>query len=406
MNPWPKVALPDIQVQVPKLKLQATSGDLINRKFFNIYVCGITPYDATHLGHALTYLFFDVITRYQILANKQVNFIENVTDVDDPLFDRANRDGVNWETLAKVQISLFTRDMTALRIMPPRKFDLVSETVGLVIEGLQKLESKGLIYRLDTDLYLEISSFINELPIPYAEALEIFAQRGGDPNRLGKRDKLDPLLWRGKREGEPSWPSPFGDGRPGWHIECSVIALQQLNFSQIYDDAPVLDLQGGGSDLIFPHHFMTKIIAESMVDRDFAAAYVHVGLLGLDGEKMSKSRGNLVFVHKLLEEKWDAMEIRHALLDSHYREERMWRNEFLIDSRKRVHNLRIALAKSEVANTDAVIAEILQFLANDLNTVSALKALDKWAELSIAGAVGGNAGELSRFIDAALGLAL
>jgi L-cysteine:1D-myo-inositol 2-amino-2-deoxy-alpha-D-glucopyranoside ligase len=402
VNSWPTIAIPPNEFPFPPLVLKNTWGSSVNRPEFNSYVCGITPYDATHLGHAATYLTFDLIHRYQILRGRTLNFVENVTDVDDPLLERANRDGIDWKSLAESQVALFQKDMTALHILPPNLYVPVTETIDLVIAGMQKLKSKELVYALDGDLYYDISSRLKSLPIPIDEALKIFAERGGDPGRPGKRHQLDPLLWRKNIPGEPGWNSPFGFGRPGWHIECSVIALHGSTSLS----GPVLDMQGGGSDLIFPHHFMSKIIAEDISGRDFAAEYVHSGMLGLDGEKMSKSRGNLVFVHKLLEEEVDPMAIRYALMRDRYSSDRMWSSELLDTATSEIEEIRQALAKMEVAPTSSVIEEIIRALADDLDTSAALKILLKWSRDSINGAIGGNAGVMARFLDSALGLAL
>lgn len=405
MYSWPTLEIPPSDEDFPELKLTPTWGKEFVRKNFNIYVCGITPYDATHLGHAATYITFDLINRYQILRKLQSNFIENITDVDDPLLERAKRDGVDWKVLAESQTSLFIKDMTALRVLPPRTFLSVSETINLVIEGILKLLSSDVAYEINGDFYYDISNQIKNLPLALDKALQIFGERGGDPNRAGKRHPLDPLLWRKHVGSEPGWDSPFGKGRPGWHIECAVIAI--FGAAGHYEKGePILNLQGGGSDLIFPHHFMTKVIAEDLTDADFAAQYVHTGMLGLEGEKMSKSKGNLVFVHRLLEEGIDPMAIRIALINGNYSDDRMWSRKLLDDANEILNDTRNAIAKSEVAITETVIKEMIEALANNLNTSKVLQVLKKWNQETLSGASGGNAGKLSRFLDSALGLAI
>ena len=406
MKSWPSLEIPPINRELPALELKATSGQHLNRKFFNSYICGITPYDATHLGHAATYLAFDLVHRYQYLRGKNLNFIENITDVDDPLLERATRDGVDWKNLAANQVELFARDMTALHILPPKKYLSVSETIDLVVAGMQILDKQDQIYELEGDHYYDVSKHLSKLPISLTEALKVFGERGGDPDRAGKRHPLDPLVWRKNIPGEPGWESPFGFGRPGWHIECSVIAMQALQLGEIGIDEPVLDIQGGGSDLIFPHHFMTRVIAEDISNRTFAAQYVHTGMIGLAGTKMSKSLGNLVFVHKLLEENIDPMVIRHALLSGKYSADRSWSDDLLQSSKEQIERLRIALSKLDVAPTEPVISEVIGALADDLDTPRALAALNSWALSTLTGKEGGNAGNLSRFIDGTLGLAL
>ncbi|MEN9735292.1 MAG: hypothetical protein RL129_2 [Actinomycetota bacterium] len=403
MKTWPNLELERVGFDFPALKLNATEGTALNRKDFNSYVCGITPYDATHLGHARTYLNFDLIHRYQLLAGKELHFTENVTDVDDPLLARASATNVDWKDLAHNQTELFVRDMTALRILPPATFLSVSETIDLVINGITILKDLGFVYEVEGDYYFDISSDLAKLPIPIEEALKIFAERGGDPDRIGKKHKLDPLLWRKKIEGEPSWSSPFGEGRPGWHIECGVIAIKG---AADCNDEYLLDLQGGGSDLVFPHHFMTKIITEKIAGKKFAAELVHIGMLGLDGEKMSKSKGNLVFVHKLLDDGWDPIVIRYALINRKYSQESMWTANDLNLAKIAVDKIRTALAKIEVSETTPVINEMIKAISNDLDISKSLEILDSWCDKSIAGSTGGSVGAMSRFLDGALGLSI
>jgi L-cysteine:1D-myo-inositol 2-amino-2-deoxy-alpha-D-glucopyranoside ligase len=234
--------------------------------------------------------------------------------------------------------------------------------------------------------------------------LEIFAQRGGDPSREGKRNALDALLWLHQRDGEPGWESPFGKGRPGWHIECSAIAMHYLN-----DDADAqfsIDIQGGGSDLIFPHHEMSAAQSAVITGKEFARSYVHTGMIGLDGEKMSKSKGNLLFVSKMVNEGISPMAIRLALIAHHYSADRMWTQSLLDDAIELLEKLTIALSREEVAPTKPVIVEIINALSNNLDTSLALSAISTWSNQTLEGSIGGEAGELSRAIDALLGIAI
>jgi len=414
MQSWPSLYVPQLANPnaLPPLQLTATAGtgSLSDHDTIRMYVCGITPYDATHLGHAATYLTFDLVHRYLRAQGKAVTFVENVTDIDDPLFERANRDSQDWKELGHSQIELFTSDMVALHVLPPDSYVAVTEVIDLVIAAIVQLNQKGFCYQVDGDTYFDISSFVSRLPISHDEALKIFAERGGDPARPGKRHALDPLLWLKNKNGEPGWESPIGFGRPGWHIECSVIALRYLlgpNFLTEPNSAEfAIDLQGGGSDLVFPHHFMSGAQAEALVGRPFARLYVHSGMVGLDGEKMSKSKGNLVFVSKLLQQGEDAMVIRYALLDSHYASDRMWTADLLESAAKNVALIRQALAKEEVAPTTPLIQAIADSLANNLDSPRALHETVDWANRTLTGETGGHAGELSRVLDALLGLAL
>jgi len=413
VNIWPELEVPRTQRPLPKLKLAYTSGNAdldVQSDYFKLYVCGITPYDATHLGHAATYLTFDLINRYLQLAGTSVKFVENITDIDDPLFERAKRDNQSWAQLGESQIALFTSDMTALRILPPANYVAVTEAMDSIIFAIENLVDKNFTYELAGNIYFRIEPFLDELTISIDEALKIFGERGGDPKLPGKENALDPILWVGNKDGEPGWDSKMGFGRPGWHIECSVIALENLIGKDYFNSKSQLtygiDLQGGGSDLIFPHHFMSAAIAKALCGFDFARGYLHAGMVGLDGEKMSKSKGNLVLVSELLKSGHDPMVIRHALLSQDYAEDRMWHLETLLKSQERVTKLRSALARIEVAPTDKVMDSVVEHIANNLDSPSALEVLDQWALDTENGAIGGSVGELSRFIDAALGLAL
>ena len=413
MSNWPAVEVVKWHGNLPDLRLKLTSGDLEGFKSdlsFKMYVCGITPYDATHLGHAATYLTFDLINRYLSLSGTKVDFVENITDIDDPLFERAKRDNQSWSELGSSQVALFESDMTSLRVLPPRNYVSVTEAMDSIIIAIERLVDEGFTYELSGNIYFRISPYLESLPITLEAAIEIFAQRGGDPERSGKQHPLDPILWVANKDGEPGWNSKMGFGRPGWHIECSVIALENLVGPDYLEEqsgvSKTISLQGGGTDLIFPHHFMSAALAKALTKEDFAQAYLHAAMVGLDGEKMSKSKGNLVFVSKLLKEGIDPMTLRHALLSERYSEDRMWSQETLLQSEERVVRLRSALSRIECAPTDGVIQLIAQSIADDLNTPTALDVLDKWASESLVGKSGGSVGEISRFIDNALGLAL
>src|SRR5690625_2264591 len=259
-----------------------------------MYVCGITPYDAAHLGHAFTYLAFDLVNRVWQDAGHDVDYVQNITDIDDPLIERANANGEDWRALAEREIEVFRSDMAALRILSPRAFVGVVESIDIIVDLIERIRATGASYELDGDIYFAAESaprFGEISGLGREQMLPLFAERGGDPQRGGKKDPLDWLLWRAERPGEPAWDSPLGRGRPGWHIECSAIALDRLG--------PAFDLNGGGSDLIFPHHEMGAAETRCVTGGPNAHAHLHVGMVGLHGEKMSKSQGNLVFVSKL-----------------------------------------------------------------------------------------------------------
>ena len=413
MNSWARVAIPPLasKFSVPTLEIFDTAkqelSSIMKKDKYRIYVCGITPYDATHLGHANTYLAFDLINRYLMATGSEVLFVQNITDIDDPLLERANRDGVDWRELATSQIDLFRSDMIALHILPPDHYIGAVEAIPLVVDAITSLESANSVYQVDNDYYFRVhsdSEFGERSHLTQSQMIEIFSQRGGDPNRVGKEDPLDALLWLAKRPSEPGWESKYGVGRPGWHIECCAIALGYLDIDPTEQTS--IDIQGGGSDLIFPHHEMSAAQARAMNGKKFATNYVHAGMIGLDGEKMSKSKGNLVFVSQLLKDGVDPMAIRIALMSHHYREDHMWVSAELTDAKIFLDALQVALSRMEVAPTDVVIEEIISALSHDIDTPRALKALKSWIVDTNQGAVGGKPGELSRAMDALLGIAI
>jgi len=413
MNSWAQVYIPPMEssIDFPNLKLYNSATKSIealpSKDFYQMYVCGITPYDATHLGHAATYITFDLINRYLRAGGARVDFVQNITDIDDPLFERAKRDNVDWSELATSQIELFRGDMVDLHIIPPKDYIGVVEAIPMIIESITTIANAASTYSVDSDLYFDVHSdkdFGKRSHLTEEEMLEVFSQRGGDPLRVGKRDPLDALLWLHQREGEPGWDSPFGKGRPGWHIECSAIAMHYLD--DRVDAHYSIDIQGGGSDLIFPHHEMSASQSKVISKKEFARSYVHAGMIGLDGEKMSKSKGNLLFVSKMVNKGINPMAIRLALISQPYALDRMWTQSSLDDAIDLLEKLNIALSREEVAPTKPVIMEIIRALSNNLDTPAALLALSEWSDQSLQGSVGGEAGELSRAIDSLLGIAI
>lgn len=413
MNSWASLSIPplDKRFTIPTIHLWDTASQrakaVEKKDLYRIYVCGITPYDATHLGHAATYLTFDLINRYLRLNGSQVRFVQNITDIDDPLLERAERDGVDWKALAASQIDLFRGDMVNLHVLPPDHYIGVVEAMDLVTAAVDQLSTKQSTYKVEDDLYFSVHadpSFGSRSHYSQSEMLEIFSERGGDPTRVGKKDPLDALLWLSHRDGEPSWKSSQGDGRPGWHIECCAIALHYLAPDK--ESETSLDIQGGGSDLIFPHHEMSAAQGKILEGREFASHYVHAGMIGLDGVKMSKSLGNLVFVSKLVAAGTNPMAIRWALMESHYSNDRSWTEQILAESTEWIIRLQRALSMMEVAPTDKVIEEIIAAQADNLDTAKSLAILKVWINESESGSSGGTAGELSRAIDAILGLAI
>ncbi|NEW48821.1 cysteine--1-D-myo-inosityl 2-amino-2-deoxy-alpha-D-glucopyranoside ligase [Nocardia cyriacigeorgica] len=412
MQSWSDTPIPTVPGAGPPLRLHDTADRQVRPvtpgATATMYVCGITPYDATHLGHAATYLTFDLINRLWRDAGHYVHYVQNVTDVDDPLFERAARDGVDWRDLGTGEIELYREDMTALRIIPPRDYVGAIESVDEVVEFVGKLVASGAAYTVDDaefpDIYFRADAteqFGYESSYDRATMERLFAERGGDPDRPGKRDPIDALLWRAARPDEPSWPSPFGPGRPGWHIECAAIAVNRLGTE--------FDIQGGGSDLIYPHHEYSAAHAEALAaGRRFARHYVHAGLIGLDGEKMSKSRGNLVLVSKLRRAGVDPAAIRLGLLAGHYRQDRMWTDAVLAEAVARLDRWRRATALTASGDATDTIARLRQHLADDLDTPKALAAIDNWADeaLTYGGTDTGAPAAVATAIDALLGVQL
>ena len=413
MKSWPEVYIPSIdsKFRIPNLNLFNSASRKIEevprKKNYRIYVCGITPYDSTHLGHAATYLSFDLINRYLKATKSEVLFVENITDIDDPLLERATRDGVDWMELAHSQIELFRTDMTSLRVIPPQFYIGAVEAIGLVTEKIEDLRKAGAIYAVEKDLYFRVHSdpdFGSRSHLSRDEELKIFSERGGDPDRVGKEDQLDSLVWLSKRENEPGWPSIHGEGRPGWHIECCAIALGYLNPDP--QEEFLIDIQGGGNDLIFPHHEMSAAQARVSTGKDFARFFVHTGMIGLDGQKMSKSLGNLVFVSTLMQSGVHPMIIRTALLMQNYSVNRMWSEDLLTRAKVFTSELTMRLSQSECAPTDEVIQGIINALSSNLDTETVFQILQQWISQCQSGVTGGNPGELSRALDTFLGLAI
>lgn len=413
MHAWPDIYLPLLPARfvLPALSLFNTASQKVellpSKDRYRMYVCGITPYDATHLGHAATYLTFDLINRYLRATGATVDFVQNITDIDDPLLERAKRDNMDWQALAQSQIDLFRGDMTDLHVIPPKDYIGVVEAMPLVVKAVEKLRSAGTTYEVDSDIYYRVHSdeeFGERSHYSQEKMLSIFAERGGDPDKVGKEDALDALVWLSQREGEPGWPSPFGSGRPGWHIECCAIALHYLNPDAADDFA--IDIQGGGSDLIFPHHEMSAAQSRSMTNQRFARSYVHAGMIGLNGEKMSKSLGNLVFVSTLISSGVSPAAIRWALMQHSYAEDLMWSENLLDAASSEIERLQLNLARMEVAPTDQVIHEIIAALSSNLDTPRAIRAIVQWMKETESGKSGGVAGELGRALDTLLGITL
>jgi L-cysteine:1D-myo-inositol 2-amino-2-deoxy-alpha-D-glucopyranoside ligase len=402
MDSWRGVDAPALPGRGPETKIAGAGGELVEAaagSAATLYACGITPYDATHIGHAATFIAWDLLVRAWRDAGHEVTYVQNVTDVDDPLLERAKRDGEDWRDLAAREIARFRGDMQALRVLPPAYYVGAVEALP-VIERLNRLLAEhGALYDLDGDTYFSRSadpSFGAVSGLDAATMTALFADGGGDPGRPGKKDPLDPVVWLAARPGEPAWPSGFGLGRPGWHVECAAIATEYLGVT--------FDVQAGGTDLIFPHHEMSASHARvALGDRArpgepvFARRYLHAGMVRLDGEKMSKSLGNLVFVSVLLADGADPMAVRLAILAHHYRHDWDWTQAGLAAAQARLDRWRAAVAAAAAPADSSgpmaagVLGAVRERLADDLDAPGALAVIDAWADtaLSVADSSGG-----------------
>jgi L-cysteine:1D-myo-inositol 2-amino-2-deoxy-alpha-D-glucopyranoside ligase len=332
-----------------------------------LYSCGITPYDSAHLGHAFVYLSFDVLTRRLIDAGHEVRCVRNVTDVDDDMLRKARELGVNYLDLAAQEMATFERDMKLINLLPvfaePRATGAIPEILTLI----GRTFDHGLAYEVDGCVYFEVSKFprFGQVSHESRDAMLVLAAlHGGNPEDPNKRDPLDFVLWQPSLGDEPAWESRWGAGRPGWHIECSALALRELG--------ETLDVHGGGRDLAFPHHECEAAQSESVTGAPFVKHWMHVGLVALDGIKMSKSLGNLVFVHDLVRRSEPAA-VRLSLLDHYYRDDWEWHEDMLLTAQSRLATWRSTLI---TGRTSSVLDDVRDALDNDLDTPSALRAID------------------------------
>ena len=329
-----------------------------------MYTCGITPYDAAHLGHAATYLAYDILQRRLRDLGHETQCVRNVTDVDDDILRKARELGVHYLDLAAEEVSRFDEDMSALGLLPaysePRATSAIPDILGFI--GMV-LES-GHAYRSGGAVYFDVSSFERFGQVSGYDRetmLRLAAERGGNPDDPAKRDPLDFVLWQPSAPDEPHWDSLWGPGRPGWHIECSALSMRELG--------ETIDIHGGGSDLIFPHHECEAAQSEAATGSQFVRYWMHAGMVRLDGTKMSKSLGNLVFVHDLLKD-WEAPAIRLAVLGHHYRSDWDWHDGLMPAATERLRAWRSAGAGA------GGLEEVRAALDDDLDTARAIAAID------------------------------
>jgi len=330
-----------------------------------MYTCGITPYDATHLGHAATYLTYDVLQRRLRDRGHETRCVRNVTDVDDDILRKARSLGVHYLDLAAAEVARFDSDMAALGMLAPWSEPRATSAIADIRGFIGMVLDRGHAYVAGGAVYFEVATFpgFGELSkLDRTDMLVLAAERGGNPDDPAKRDPLDFVLWQPSASDEPEWGSLWGPGRPGWHIECSTLAMREL--------ATTIDLHGGGSDLIFPHHECERAQSTAATGEPFARHWMHQAMVRMDGEKMSKSLGNLVFVSDLLKE-FDPRAVRLAVLAHHYRESWEWRPAMMVEAAERLERWQGA------ASGDGPLADVRTALDDDLDTPAALACIDE-----------------------------
>lgn len=338
-----------------------------------MYTCGITPYDATHLGHAATFIAYDVLQRRLVDTGRTVKCVRNVTDVDDPLFAKARQLGVHYLDLAAGEEARFNRDMEALNALPVHSTPRASSAIPDIRGFIGMVLDRGSAYEAGGSVYFDVSTFPSFGSISHYSEEHMIAlarERGGNVDDPHKRHPLDFVLWHPSAADEPSWDTMWGPGRPGWHIECSALALRELGTT--------IDLHGGGSDLIFPHHECERAQSEAATGEPFVKHWMHVAMVYMDGHKMSKSLGNLVFVDKLRTQ-WDPRAIRLAIIEHHYRHEWEYDDALLPRASARLLAWSQSLAATTAAAEPAALDDVRAALDNDLDTPTALSIIDKAA---------------------------
>ena len=331
-----------------------------------MYTCGITPYDATHLGHAATFIAYDILQRRLIDKGHTVRCVRNVTDVDDPLFAKARELGIHYLDLAAAEEARFERDMVALNALPVASSPRASSAIPDIRGFIGMVLDRGYAYEAGGSVYFDVSkfeSFGSMCGYSDEEMLVYAKERGGNVEDPNKRSPLDFVLWHPSAADEPSWDTMWGPGRPGWHIECSALALRELGTT--------IDLHGGGADLIFPHHESERAQSEAATGEQFVKHWMHTALISMDGHKMSKSLGNLVFVDALRED-YDPRAIRLAIIEHNYRVEWEWDDDLMPRNQARLDRWL-----SQPASNLALLDVVRERLDDDLDTPGAIAAIDE-----------------------------
>ena len=350
-----------------------------------IYVCGITPYDTTHLGHAFTYTCADILIRYLESQGNRVQYVQNVTDIDDDILRKAKEVGEDWRALGNRWTAHFIRDMQLLNARPPDHYPRATDVIPEIIQMVQKLLQRGMAYEVEGNVYFDVAAWpeYGKLSgLPREQMLPVANEHGNNPDDPHKRHPLDFVLWQAQAPGEPAWDSPWGVGRPGWHIECSTMATRFLGAT--------IDIHSGGADLIFPHHESEIAQAEPVTgQKPFVRFWVHTAMVRYEGEKMSKSLGNLVMVRDLLEE-WPADALRFYLGSHHYRQAWSYEANQLAQAAQRVERLRTAVTVSggngDPLDPQPAQEQFNEAMSQDLDTPAATLVLDALGEQILAAA--------------------
>jgi L-cysteine:1D-myo-inositol 2-amino-2-deoxy-alpha-D-glucopyranoside ligase len=365
-----------------------------------MYVCGITPYDSTHLGHAATYLTYDLLIRRLEELGHEVRMVRNVTDVDDSILPKARELGIPYLELAESEIARFRSDMEALGMRPPIAEPRATETIDEIVSIVERLLDSGHAYLTHGTAYFDVSSFDTFGGVSHYsrdQMVRLARARGGNPDDPHRRDPLDFVLWQPSLPDEPAWRAPFGVGRPGWHIECSAMSMQELG--------PTLDLHGGGTDLIFPHHECEVAQSEALTGKPFVRHWLHSAMVAYEGEKMSKSLGNLVFISDLLKVA-DPRAIRLALMHHHYRSGFEWHDTDIQDGNALLHRLVAAAQRTSGPDAEPYAVRVRAAIDHDLDAPRALEALGELADAILSGGADETAPDVLRELSKLLGISL
>jgi L-cysteine:1D-myo-inositol 2-amino-2-deoxy-alpha-D-glucopyranoside ligase len=365
-----------------------------------MYVCGITPYDSTHLGHAATYLTYDILTRRLEELGHEVRMVRNVTDVDDSILPKARELGIPYLELAEAELARFHADMDALGMRPPIAEPRATETIAEIVSIVERLLDSDHAYLTGGTAYFDVStapSFGKLSQYSRDQMVRLARARGGNPDDPHRRDPLDFVLWQPSLADEPAWRAPFGVGRPGWHIECSAMSMQELG--------PTLDLHGGGTDLIFPHHECEVAQSEALTGRPFVRHWLHSAMVAYEGEKMSKSLGNLVFISDLLKVA-DPRAIRLALMHHHYRSGFEWHDTDIQDGNALLHRLAAGAQRETGPDPTPYAIRVRAAIDQDLDAPKALEALGELADAVLSGGDDRTAPDVLRELSALLGINL